>query len=83
MAYVLEKMSKEDQQKILDDVRIDETRRRLLRAREYFDRHPNLTWAVDLGRWTVTVTVTMIIGLDLKCDCYWGHDCDHDYDCGL
>lgn len=51
MAYVLETITQEDQEKIIKDVECDERKRRALLARNgYFNCNPGLKWVIDRGR---------------------------------
>lgn len=51
MAYVLETITQEDQEKILKDVECDGGKRRALLARNgYFDCNPGLKWVIDRER---------------------------------
>lgn len=47
MAYVLEKISSADQEKILVDATCDQRKLNALISRQYFKYNPDLNWAVD------------------------------------
>lgn len=50
MTYVLCKLSKEDKEKLLGDLRNDPRKQKLLTNRRYLDDDNELTWAIDRGR---------------------------------